>query len=816
MVSTKTQQAKSKKSAQKNFLDKQERKILRLIQNGDNRKALKEAKNLYRQKGCGHSEKILIEAYVARIRHLFEKGLTKEAESLIDLTRQRHPASQAHLDALNTTLSLEETNVDELLKKLAAPDLDQETEALINRQLKQRICDPAVIARSPSLPEAHPLKRAAEAVSKAFSEVTSGKTDPAALTLPQISRRSPLAPWKFFIRAVACFYSDDHDSCSRHLALIDPESAPARLCTVFKHLLDAPTPPPLSKAQQKLADSIRGPAAALAGHLEALDKAFAKNNKKRTAAAIKNATRFCKERTPELLQQIKNMISVHCRNAGIPFETMVEFTGEPFTPDADYFRLHACLAEKDYDFEFGVNALVLWEQFRIHALKEKLFPEGSPEEAALLMHMHSIISKIGEETRNDLMFLLSIPVDSWEYEEMEDRIFATSIEGESGWNNYFALPPPQDLFFLLPEKLLERVCSISPASETFSKWFDIVHTQKKQKKQARNVAEKWHSAIPRDTAPLLFLMEQAEERNALKKALQYLEKAEAIDRVNPEVQQARFRILAASLARHLKNHKLHLAAREFEQLDDFPAARQGLRPVYIAALHYTAATMEGDSTRAQHHRTFVQKHFETGYAADMVLLSVARHCSVKSPLWDTLREPAAVSPNGDTVKAFATACRLAQDVRFPHLYHKSEKFNDIMASELLLPDVRYNAQKLYHLAGFFLGIQNEELLYITSGIGLKQEGPLQAQFLFLRYQSMDPVIDEESSRLYKCLLAALKLARNIEDTLLQRTIADELTRNYCMYIEEVENELTALSPPSVIKAELKETTIEGWQKVYIK
>jgi len=78
-----------------------------------------------------------------------------------------------------------------------------------------------------------------------------------------------------------------------------------------------------------------------------------------------------------------------------------------------------------------------------------------------------------------------------------------------------------------------------------------------------------------DIQPLLYLMESAEKRNAFKKSLKYLEEAERLDRLNPEVRRARLRLLLAAALRHLRERKAHLALVEIEQIEAVPDVRSG-------------------------------------------------------------------------------------------------------------------------------------------------------------------------------------------------------------------------------------------------
>jgi hypothetical protein len=92
---------------------------------------------------------------------------------------------------------------------------------------------------------------------------------------------------------------------------------------------------------------------------------------------------------------------------------------------------------------------------------------------------------------------------------------------------------------------------------------------------ADSVAERWKEARAADIQPLLYLMESAEKRNAFKKSLKYLEEAENLDRLNPDVRRARLRLLLSAALGHLQKRKAHLALGGVEEIETVPEVRPG-------------------------------------------------------------------------------------------------------------------------------------------------------------------------------------------------------------------------------------------------
>jgi hypothetical protein len=171
---------------------------------------------------------LLDDAYAERIRALLRRNLMIEAQSLLDMVRQRYPASRARLAELTPRVEAKPLSLDDLVRPLNDPDLAAEQRAAIDRRLQQEVWDLAALANCDALPLDHELRKAAAALERALVAVTSGPVTDAALALPEVSRRSPLAPWKLLTRAIASFYRREDDACRRYLEAIDSESAPTR------------------------------------------------------------------------------------------------------------------------------------------------------------------------------------------------------------------------------------------------------------------------------------------------------------------------------------------------------------------------------------------------------------------------------------------------------------------------------------------------------------------------------------------------------------------------------------------------------------
>ncbi len=196
--------------------------IRQLILDGKSKTALDTAKEFHKKQGSVESEILLIDAYLARIRALFDQNLVAEAQSLIALVRERFPSAKERLDHLNSAASARGGDLDGLLKPLNDPGLSAERRAAIEQVIQNQVTDLAALAGCAALPPEHGLRRAAAAIHEAFGAVTSGPVTDQQIALPEVSHRSPLANWKLLIRAIACFYRNQDQGCEDCLAAIRP------------------------------------------------------------------------------------------------------------------------------------------------------------------------------------------------------------------------------------------------------------------------------------------------------------------------------------------------------------------------------------------------------------------------------------------------------------------------------------------------------------------------------------------------------------------------------------------------------------------
>ncbi|MBI2931079.1 MAG: hypothetical protein HYY16_05470 [Planctomycetes bacterium] len=695
---------------------------------------MEHAKRLLKDLPIRVSEALLAEAYVARIRSLNERGLALEAQALLEYVSKRFPSSSAVLDTLYATTEKRDDTLAELVRPLSQPDLPEEQKAHIERALRRELVDPYALAQCPSLSADHPLRKAATAAAQAVTAATRGPGRDEEIALPEISLRSPLAPWKLLVRAIALFYRREDDACAQCLDAIDPDSVPARLVPALRAALSGKSDKTLTTPSAGLLSRIAKTTTATRDALQSLDSALKSGKRGKIFEAIRRAVEQCDQDVPDLLIRLRQHLAIRGAIADLPADRVREAMGGSSRKDASFWRLYALAAERAGS---PAEACLHWEQYRKHALHEGLLPPDGLELAALYGHMATILGRMPEPLLKQARE--QIPDLGRYYADQPPEILA-ALGNEK--------PGKPDPAFLSPDVLYRRSCAIDADPELFHAWMEAVKNPEGYGKAADEVAHAWHAAAPADTRPLLFLMESAEARGAFKKALDYLEQAERIDSLDPAVARARLRLMVASAMQHVKKRNASLIKKDADALETLPPTREGRRSAFPIALRWVSAALRCDQTETRRLQDETYARLENPFAGFVLLKSLAAAGKAPPEL-----KP---EPGEKLVQGIAQACALVADlkvcVEIPPQW--------VPALKQSLPDGArsLDLSALRALAETALDDEYEDLAYATSGIGLARGGPLAARFLLLRAQCLS-----SSDRYSTCLRAAAELARQQRD-----------------------------------------------------
>jgi hypothetical protein len=723
-------------------------KIKRLIIKGKAKAAVNQAKLYHKSHDTDQSEMILVEAYGARIREMIARGFLVEAKTLLDLIRERYSSPDLLVAELNGMIAIREGKIDDLVRPLDDPDISPEERQTIERIIQAELVDLNLLVQSKALSSEHPLKKCAAAVLEAFAGVTAGPVQDKDIVLSAISRRSPLASWKMLIKAIFYFYRHDDEKCEKYLQAVDLASAPGRIVPLLREMMNGTSGGNPSKKSSFLVEKVTGDRRRTRDALRTLDNALAENKPGKLFKAIQSAVTICGQNCPDVVDQLKQHISIRTWLIGADAEEVNRAMGGPSLKNAYFWRLHARAAER---MGHHLWACAMLAEFRKHALHEGWFIERNQEVSEIYLYMADLLKWLPSEDFE------------WHRSEFESEF--------GGFESYYRDQPrsiteadekntdsPFDTYFLYPELLYRLAVEANPTADIFQQWLEWVEKSASHWKDSDAVAIAWHAAFPDDARPFLYLMNSAEKRNALKKALGYLDSAERIDSLNPSVKRARLRLLVATAVRHLKQKKTPLARRDISAIEVLPHAQKGDRPAFWSALKFICALIDRDESELVRLKRELTTRLGYPLTAKIVLQGLLRNCGL-SDRQDSLPEfPSDPLEAIDLAGAVARGCRLGDDlgivVEIPPAYeNKLKNFFDNDVSSQDSASIRVIAEVALENGNF-------ELAYAAAGAGLLQHGTSAARFLLLRARSLPTW---EMDRQEDCITAAIELARRERD-----------------------------------------------------
>ena len=740
--------------------------VRQLIADGDHVTALTLAKEIHHASGTAASEALLIDAYVERIHALTQRNLTVEAKSLTDLVRRRYPSARTRLASLTTPDAAKTPSLDELVRPLNDPALGGPARAAIDRSLRCGVWDLAALAGCDALAQDHAHRRAAAALDAAFVTATSGPVTDDTLRLPEVSHRSPLAPWKLLTCAVASFYRDEGEACERYLEGIDPESVPARLVPALRAMVTDDETRPLTPAAARLRAQITETSTQRRG-LEALDQAFESGNPGHILKAIRPVVYQCQRTAPERLDTLRQHISVRCVVAGLDPAKVLKAMGGPSRHDATFLRLFARAMEESRALDDVVAACSLWEEFRGAAVKEGWFAANGAEAAALSLRMAELLRRLPDG-------------------------LLTQLQRSAGSQATHGGDTPA---YLRPEELYQRACVLDPHPEAFSLWLGWAEQQPGTR--AKRVAAAWHKIRPEDVEPVAHLMHEAEAHGRFSSALTYIAKVEQLDPLYPGLRGTWPRLLVGNALRHLQQHKPWLAADDLARMSALPQAREGDRPALLAALGYVASVARGDDEPAAAHLSEVERLLGSSPAAAVLTFAVAAAARQRAGPLGSVRalssaERASLPGVLARIAALAADVRLKLEIPAPWMVEVTKQFP---ANQNTL-----DTDQLRGLAELALAAGRGDLAYVVTAAGLERGGATDVRFLFLRAQS----VTGQLVRRVVCARAAVELARWRQDPALVEEAAtlvrgqfefDDLTLTLDQARDVLARETAAQKPP---------------------
>ena len=389
--------------------------------------------------------------------------------------------------------------------------------------------------------------------------------------------------------------------------------------------------------------------------LQDLESALSAGKLKKLSRAIGEAVALCQQSWPELVDRLKQHISIRSYMIDADEKTIRKAIGGPSLKNAYFWKLFARASEIKGD---RFSACAMWNEFLKHAVHEGIFSAKSTDCSVVYFHMANLLSGMADSN----------------FDRARSR-FENSFKQSKGFAPYYKEQPrfisdaidknknpggPTD--FLYPERMYGRACEIDPSSEVFLKWMEWMEKGQFQRKHIDEVALVWHKAIPHDVRPLMVLAESAEKKNAFKKCLTYLDEAEQMDGLHPGIKKIRLRILAATAIRHLKQKKPHLAKKDLTEMEALPLFKAGDRPAFLTALRWVCALIEGAEPELGRLNNELVKQLGSRLSAARFLRELLKTCGLPEDAPGGALNSRKKLKVDDVAFAIARACLLGDDV----------------------------------------------------------------------------------------------------------------------------------------------------------
>ncbi|MCB9883534.1 MAG: hypothetical protein H6834_17235 [Planctomycetes bacterium] len=434
---------------------------------------------------------------------------------------------------------------------LTCDDASAESRAL--ERVTFHLADPAWLAEAPpseTFPKEHVWRTHATVVRDALRlAVEEGLDAEHADVLKQVPRRSPLAPWVLLTRAIDAAYRErGPEMALRFLDRIETGSAVYAIARVLRAVLEGSTLVEPTKIEERLRDEISGIDEVARQRDRALhdpsDRAFLRALD--GWSAIYHRVRAIDTQHAERLLVLLGQASVA---RDITPRGLHDFLTR-FLPAREFLRIMALSLEVD----LPRTAISFWIDVLEESRTRKDFP---------------LIER--------LVLRRCIPLLA--RAEREFHIFLDDEEDD-------------DELELDPRV---RLLEVDPSAESFQLVIDSLHDDR-----AREAcAERWHEAHPNDVRPLILLTEAAETRDAVRKALTWQRKAEALGSKDPRVRRGAFRLLLRSAEKRTAEAKWKLAAQDVDRLTTLlPDGRDDMH-AYVHGLSWVVGSAMNDTARIE-------------------------------------------------------------------------------------------------------------------------------------------------------------------------------------------------------------------------
>lgn len=507
------------------------------------------------------------------------------------LQQQKSPGSSAPPQSLAAPpASSAGSALERLLQRYIDPGLDDTARDAVAASVRQQLDDPWSVARSAVLPSGHPLKVQAGVVCEAFTRIAEGDTTSAVLSpLSQIPRRSPFAPYVLALRAMHALYSGELEQARQLAAAVGEDSPAGKLGRAVRALAGEPVENP-TKALRRLM-AISGGKQSLGERLALLDKAFSESTHHHAARLLEALMRDLKRDRSRLVRPVREEAARRWVKLDWPPPALYGALALEFdTPERAQLSAIALEASMPADgarfwIDFAESPGMSGPDRALVLARAAELIQRDPDFCSECGVVHGTMEGSDLNTAEKKREFLKLAQRAGVQDGMPIKLKQMM---EAVLNGDLILPDEAPDDTLDPLELLEEARTLDPQPETFAQRLKLLEEYGTPKERESEL-ELWASAHPTDIRPLIQLAELARIRGASRQALDYIQRAEAQDTLNPDVKLQKLRLLLNSAVRRLKQKRPHLVGQDLFAMKALVGVPEEVRLPLIAGLELLAS-----------------------------------------------------------------------------------------------------------------------------------------------------------------------------------------------------------------------------------
>ena len=471
----------------------------RAMEKQDFKEALKNAKLCFRQDPSREHRQILERSWLKRGFQLTRMGLQAEAQ-----------AAARELLALGVSQPDVQQEVPDLLMAVGLYD-----QAIASGKISAagQDADPAVLARAADRAVAEPasapaslpgVREGAAQVRAALDALYAGDENAALASLADVSRTSPFADWKLFVRGLAAYYRHDEQAMRANWDRLVPGRLAARLAAPLYRLAD---PAAATGDEEGFRQAIRvleknvcgGP---VAWYLESLQRSLGEHRWRKAVFGVRRWKQEFQAALPGLVQRLDRLFyDLAVRKANSRWLQDLTTAFHPPSWDPHWNRARALIAERDDD-----EVIEVVDHFWLAYLEDVAsIPDFKPGEKALAQAM--IWERLGRSWSN---------VEDDEEDELDDELDAEDLEdGASAAAGDQAPVQGRTHWKTRAIECLRKAISLAPAYSAAYHALAARHVEWEQEDAAADVYRRLLTQVPDDIQAVVFLFHYHRQRDEL-------------------------------------------------------------------------------------------------------------------------------------------------------------------------------------------------------------------------------------------------------------------------------------------------------------